>query len=343
MELRQLRYFVAVVEAGTVSGAAKQLHMSQPPLSAQLHALEQELGCPLFAHAGRRLRLTAAGTAFYERAKTILQLCSAARSEMADRGAGRAGTLRVGVVSSVCGTLFTGWLCAYAAACPGAQYQVHEANTYQLVERLRRRQIDLAIVRTPFSAPEFDCIPLQREPMLAVGRPEFFSAAGNAGKCAVPGPAAKAPAGKSVPPRWEKRDRAERGLPAAGEIPGLTADKQAAPLPLAALAGVPLLLYRRWEDIVRGQFQLCGCEPQIRCVCDAADTVLRLAGAGLGVALAPASAAARLPEGLEKRPLAEQALASQIAVLTRRGDLPAPAEGFLAVLGSNQSFSTDCS
>lgn len=55
MELRQLNYFIAVVEEGTISGAARALHMSQPPLTAQMHALESELGCALFEHAGRRL------------------------------------------------------------------------------------------------------------------------------------------------------------------------------------------------------------------------------------------------------------------------------------------------
>ena len=78
MELRQLRYFVAVVEAGTVTGAAEQLAMSQPPLTMQLHNLEAELGCSLFAREGRRLRLTEAGAVFYRRAKTILALAEAA-------------------------------------------------------------------------------------------------------------------------------------------------------------------------------------------------------------------------------------------------------------------------
>ena len=62
MELRQLNYFIAVVEEGTISGAARALHMSQPPLTAQMHALESELGCALFEHAGRRLRITEANS-----------------------------------------------------------------------------------------------------------------------------------------------------------------------------------------------------------------------------------------------------------------------------------------
>lgn len=349
MELRQLRYFVAVVEAGTVSGAARQLNMSQPPLSAQLHALEEDLGCPLFEHTGRRLRLTAAGTAFYERAKTILQLCGAARAEMADRGAGRSGVLRVGVVSSVCGTLFTNWLRAHAAACPGARYQIHEANTYQLVEQLRCRQIDLAIVRTPFAAPELDCLPLREEPMLAVGLPPFFAAAdrteegetpfqkGGTAFAAIRDTAAydkKSPLAAAGPWAAPSGSCSASAGSAAGERESLS---------LAALTETPLVLYRRWEEIVRGQFRLYGCRPQVRCVCDGADTALRLAGAGLGVALTPASAAASLPAGVEVRPLAERDLASRIAALTRRGDLPAPAESFLALLRQDQAFSTECS
>ena len=81
MELRQLKYFIAVVEEGTVSGAARALHMSQPPLTAQMHALEAELGCALFEHAGRRLRITEAGRALYARARAIAALCEGANAE----------------------------------------------------------------------------------------------------------------------------------------------------------------------------------------------------------------------------------------------------------------------
>ena len=106
MELRQLNYFIAVGEEGTISGAARRLNMSQPPLTAQMHALESELGCALFEHAGRRLRITEAGRTFYARAKAIATLCASTRSEMADLSAGAAGVLHMGVISSVCGAEF---------------------------------------------------------------------------------------------------------------------------------------------------------------------------------------------------------------------------------------------
>ena len=137
MELRQLNYFIAVVEEGTISGAARRLNMSQPPLTAQMHALESELGCALFEHAGRRLRITEAGRTFYARAKAIATLCAGARSEMADLSAGAAGVLHMGVISSVCGAEFIGWLSEFAYSHPGVRYDLHEANTYQLINLLR--------------------------------------------------------------------------------------------------------------------------------------------------------------------------------------------------------------
>lgn len=174
MEIRQLRYFTAVVEEGTVIGAARRLNMTQPPLTAQLHSLEEELGCVLFQHEGRRLHLTEAGRTFYQRACTILGMCSATAVEMEQFGTGNAGTLRIGVVSSVQGTLFMEWISRFAEIHPQIRHELYSANTYQLLEQLRMEQIDLAIVRTPFSAPEVEIIPLGREPMMAVGLSSYF-------------------------------------------------------------------------------------------------------------------------------------------------------------------------
>ena len=113
MDIRQLRYFTAIVEEGTLTGAAKRLNMTQPPLTAQLKLLEEELRCPLFTREGNRLHLTAAGHHFYERALRILGMCDAAVTEMADFQEGAAGTLRIGVISSVKDQLFTQWVHSY--------------------------------------------------------------------------------------------------------------------------------------------------------------------------------------------------------------------------------------
>ena len=174
MEIRQLRYFTAIVEEGTVIGAARRLNMTQPPLTAQLHSLEEELGCLLFRHEGRRLHLTEAGHTFYQRASTILGMCNATAAEMDNLRAGNAGTLRIGVVSSVQGTLFMEWIARFSAEHPKIRYELYSANTYQLLEQLRMEQLDLAIVRTPFSAPETEILPLRKESMLAAGLASYL-------------------------------------------------------------------------------------------------------------------------------------------------------------------------
>ena len=74
MDLRQLRYYVTIVEEKSISAAAKKLYVSQPPLSMQLQQLEQELGCVLLERGPRRVRMTEAGRLLYERATALLRL-----------------------------------------------------------------------------------------------------------------------------------------------------------------------------------------------------------------------------------------------------------------------------
>lgn len=85
MSLSQIRYFVAVAETGHVGRAATRLHISQPPLSRQIRALEDELGTPLFQRTARGMTLRPAGEAFLERAKAILSLVDSAPDVVRDR------------------------------------------------------------------------------------------------------------------------------------------------------------------------------------------------------------------------------------------------------------------
>ena len=293
MELRQLNYFIAVVEEGTISGAARALHMSQPPLTAQMHALESELGCALFEHAGRRLKITEAGRTFYARAKAIATLCAGTRSEMADLSAGAAGVLHMGVISSVCGAEFIGWLSEFAYSHPGVRYDLHEANTYQLINLLRERAIDVAIVRTPFAAPDMRISPIRRESMVAAGEARYFA-----------------------------------GMPAGAAIA------------LSNIGGTPLLIYRRWETILRERFERMGVAPRVMCVSDSALTTMALAAAGLGVALVPASTLAGADFGaLEARTIGDAGISSDIAAVYRSdAELTAAAREFMLTLPHDEGL-----
>ena len=168
MELKQLSHFVTVVKEGTISGAARKLNLSQPPLSTQMKQLEDEFGCVLFERGSRKIQLTEAGQLLYERAVTMLELSEATRRELLDYNSGLTGALRLGVVSSVGSSLLPLW------ADPDIRFELFEANTYQLLEQLRSNLLELAIVRTPFHAEGFVCTSLCEEPMLAVGSETFF-------------------------------------------------------------------------------------------------------------------------------------------------------------------------
>lgn len=100
MDIRVLRYFIAAVEAESITAAAERLHLTQPTLSRQFMTLEQELGHKLFVRSNRKLRLTAKGQIFYERARDIVELCNRTKREMLEEDE-LAGEIRIAAGESV--------------------------------------------------------------------------------------------------------------------------------------------------------------------------------------------------------------------------------------------------
>lgn len=178
MNLKQLQYFTSVVQTGSISAAAKALHISQPPLSTQLRLLEEELGVTLFERGARSIRLTDAGRTFYNRAQSILDLASTALKEVRDIGGGLSGTLCIGTISSSGTALLRRRIPEFNRIYPDVRFEIYEGNTFELIEKLGRGIIEIAIVRTPFQSDGFDCLYLDEEPMAAIGHSRFFSEAG---------------------------------------------------------------------------------------------------------------------------------------------------------------------
>ncbi|WP_312029591.1 LysR family transcriptional regulator [Paenibacillus sedimenti] len=97
MDIRQLRYFIAIAEEKQITAAAKKLHMAQPPLSQQLKLLEQDLGVKLFEKRGRFLQLTDAGNTLYRYAMKITKDMEEAQTEVTQIGSGVRGKLSIGI------------------------------------------------------------------------------------------------------------------------------------------------------------------------------------------------------------------------------------------------------
>jgi DNA-binding transcriptional LysR family regulator len=176
MDLRQLRYFVAVAEERHMGRAAERLHLSQPPLSRQIQSLERELGVPLFIRTARGVDLTDAGQALLQDARAI-RLLAAQAGERAQRvGKGELGTLDVGVFGSSLLNVVPRLLARFSETHPEVDVNIvlHNAHKRQQIDALRQRRILIAFDRFLPDDPDLTIEVVTEEPLLValnVGHP----------------------------------------------------------------------------------------------------------------------------------------------------------------------------
>ena len=165
MEIHQLRYFTAIVRAGSFTRAAEQLGITQPSLSQQIRRLEKQIGNPLFERLGRSVRLTAYGEALRQPAANILQQVAETRSSLAHLQRGVRGSLRVGVIPTIMPYLIAPRIGEFSQRFPEVELHFAEDTTSQLVEQLQAGDLDLAVSALPVRNPDIVCSELAREPL----------------------------------------------------------------------------------------------------------------------------------------------------------------------------------
>jgi DNA-binding transcriptional LysR family regulator len=168
IELRHLRYFVAVAEELHFGRAALRLHLAQPPLSQQIRKLEEILGYPLFLRTSRAVKLTSAGDVFLERAKRTLRNVQEDMEEARSVGRGEEGFLRVGFIGSAMLTPLPAMLGRYRRLYPKVNLQLHESYTSLVVHKLLKSELDAGFLRDGGPIPGLEVEPLFSEPFIAV-------------------------------------------------------------------------------------------------------------------------------------------------------------------------------
>jgi len=171
MELRHLRYFVAVAEEENVSRAASKLHVSQPGVSRQIHDLEDEIGFLLFERSGKSVRLTVAGNIFLREARDILQRTADAVKK-ARGGLASQAEINVGYAPSGTVEILPRALRAFKGSFPGVRVTLHDLSAEDMLPLLLQKKLDIALTLPPRKLPrELDMKELARyEPRVVVGR-----------------------------------------------------------------------------------------------------------------------------------------------------------------------------
>jgi DNA-binding transcriptional LysR family regulator len=168
LELRQLRYFVAVAEELNFSRAAERLHMAQPPLSAAIRQLEQELGTELLLRTTREVRLTEAGSAFLAGARRTLTELDRARIAAQRAAAGETGQLRIGFSWSARFETLPTVGRSFRRTHPDVALLTEEMWNARMLPALRSGTIDLAVSLCPEIAGECTYQTIRTEPLVAL-------------------------------------------------------------------------------------------------------------------------------------------------------------------------------
>ncbi|MFJ8263202.1 LysR family transcriptional regulator [Rummeliibacillus sp. NPDC094406] len=163
MDIRQLRYFIAIVEERKISAAAERLHISQPPLSQQLKSMEEELGSKLVERSGKFLELTEPGKTLYKYALKMTQLMEEAKMEVKEVENGVNGRLTIGINTFSVAEL-PELLQHFQQQYPNITYKIQQNESSHLCRLVRERKVELAFIRLPLDLENLSVLYLYTEP-----------------------------------------------------------------------------------------------------------------------------------------------------------------------------------
>ncbi len=292
IELRPLRYFVTVAEELHFGKAALRLHMTQPPLSQTIQALEQQLGAALFERNRRGVALTSAGLALLPAARRLLAQVQELPQLVQRAAAGEVGSLTLAFVSSADYSVLPPFLRAYRAAYPQVQLTLQEATSDLQLDDLLQGRIDAGLLIPPLpdkAKQELDYLPVLNEP-LVLALPADLHGVKRKGKLTL----------ASLPP-----------------------------LPLIIF---PRAISPALYDAILSVFRSAGLTPQIGQQAIQMQTIVSLVSAGMGMALVPQSVSNLMRPGVEYRALTEATPMVETGLAWRRDNASPVLHGFLDLL-----------
>ena len=304
LELRQLRYFVTVAEELHSGKAAVRLHMTQPPLSQTIQALEKLLGAALFERNRRGVALTPAGMALLPQARRMLAQAQELPQLVQRSAAGEVGRLTLAFVSSADYSVLPPFLRAYRAAYPQVQITLQESTSDLQLDDLLHNRIDAVLLIPPLPEKaklELDYLPVLNEPLVL----------------AVPAGLLK-----------KKGKVALAALHAA--------------LPALPLIVFPRAISPALYDAIVSVFRDAGITPEIGQQAIQMQTIVSLVSAGMGMALVPQSVSNLMRPGVEYRALTDATPLVETGLAWRRDNASPVLAGFLDLLNKNLGKNALC-
>ena len=290
MDIRHLRYFVAVAEELHFTRAAARLGIRQPPLSLQIKQLEAEIGAPLFRRLSRGVELTEAGRLFLDEARAILSRLDYALVDARRRARGECGRIRMGFAGATYfQPLIPAAIRAYRTRHPDVVLSPEQSNTPALITGLHEGRIDVAFIRPPIE-------PDARLRVLDLIDEEMVIAV---------------PAGHPL--------------------------DTGAPLPLAALATEPFILFPReighgLHDSIIAACLAAGFTPKLGQDAPQISSIIPMVAAGFGVSVVPRSVTQIHADGIVYRPIADAAPRAPISLAWRSDDRSVAVGNFITAV-----------
>lgn len=306
MDERRLEHFLAIVEEGGMTRAARRLHIAQPSLSQSLAALERELGVALFERAGRGLRLSAAGRALIGPARQALRSIEAARAAVAEVSQLLSGTLEIAALPTLAVDPLAELVGRFRTEHPGVMVRVSEAQSAADISALvRDAGCELGLAHLPLPRQSLVTVDLGVQELLFVLPPSM-----------------RLPGRRDGAPAAARGREGERGLQAISPT---------------ALTRVPLIVSPPGTStrmLLDQAMEAAGVVPNVAVETDAREAIVALVLAGAGGALLPAPLAYEAQRRGAQLRAARPRIARHIGLVRREGPLSPAARAFVALSGA---------